>query len=50
MKGKRFEAIDANKKNATSTLNTIPKDSFKQMFPAVAGPLEAVCHLTRRIF
>jgi len=35
LKGKRFEDIDAVKKNATSTLNTFPK-----MFPAVAGPLE----------
>jgi len=47
MKGKRFEDIDAIKKNAMSTLNTIPKDSFKKMFPAVAGLLEAVCQLTR---
>jgi len=31
MKGKRFEDIDAIKKNATSTLNTIPKDSFKNV-------------------
>jgi len=28
LKGKRFEDIDTIKKNATSTLNTIPKDSF----------------------
>jgi hypothetical protein len=26
--GKRFEDIGAIRKNATSTLNTIPKDSF----------------------
>jgi hypothetical protein len=50
MKGKRFEDIDAIKKNATSTLNTVPKDSFKKMFPAMAGPLEAVCQFTRRVF
>jgi hypothetical protein len=29
---KRFEDIGAIKKNATSTLNTIPKDSFKKCF------------------
>jgi hypothetical protein len=50
MKGKRFEDIDAFKKKATSTLNTFPKDSFKKMFPSVAGQLEAVCQLTRREF
>jgi len=50
MKGKRFEDIDAIKKNATNMVNTIPKDSFKKMFPVVAGPLEAVCQLTRRVF
>jgi len=32
LKGKRFEDIDAIKKNATSTPNTIPKDSFKKCF------------------
>jgi len=32
VKGKRFEDIDAIKKNATSMLNTIPKDSFKKCF------------------
>jgi hypothetical protein len=32
LKGKRFDDIDAVKKNATSTLNTIPKDSFKKCF------------------
>jgi hypothetical protein len=32
-----------------NTLNTIPKD-FQKMFPAVAGPLEEVCQLTRRVF
>ena len=32
LKGNRFEDIDAIKKNATSTLNTIPKDSFKKCF------------------
>ena len=32
MKGKRFEDIDAIKKNATSTLKAIPKDSFKKCF------------------
>jgi len=32
MKAKRFEDIDVIKKNATSTLNTIPKDSFKKCF------------------
>jgi len=32
LKGKRFEDIDAIKKNATSTLNTIPKDSFQKCF------------------
>jgi len=31
-KGKKFEDIDAIKKNATSTLNTIPKDSFQTFF------------------
>jgi hypothetical protein len=50
LKGKRFEDIDAIKKNATRTLNTILKYSFKKMFPAVAGPLELVCQLTRRVF
>ena len=50
LKGKRFEDTDAIKKNATSTLNTIPKDSFKKMFPSVAGPLGTVCRLTRRVF
>jgi len=45
LKGNRFEDNGTIKKNATSTLNTIPK-----MFPAVAGPLEAVCQLTRRVF
>jgi hypothetical protein len=29
LKGKRFEDIDAIQKNATITLHTIPKDSFK---------------------
>jgi hypothetical protein len=32
MKGERFEDIDAIKKNATSTLNTNPKDYFKKCF------------------
>jgi hypothetical protein len=32
LKGKRFEDIDAIQKNATSTLHTIPKDSFKKCF------------------
>jgi len=32
MKGKRFEDIDAIKKNAMSILNTIPKDTFKKCF------------------
>jgi len=32
LKGKRFEDIEAIKKNATSTLNTIPKDSFQKRF------------------
>jgi hypothetical protein len=32
MKVKRFEDIDAIKKNAKSTLNTLPKDSFKKYF------------------
>jgi len=32
LKGKRFEDTDAIKKNATSTLNTIPKDSFQKYF------------------
>jgi len=32
LKGKRFEDIDATKKNAKSTLNTIPKDSFEKCF------------------
>jgi hypothetical protein len=31
MKGKRFEDIDAIKKNAKSTLNTIPKDISKNV-------------------
>jgi hypothetical protein len=50
MKGKRFEDIDAIKKNTTSTLNTIPERLFQKLFLAVAGPLEAVCQLTRRVF
>jgi hypothetical protein len=29
LKGNRFEDIDEIKKSETSTLNTIPKDSFK---------------------
>jgi hypothetical protein len=29
LKGNRFEDVDEIKKNATSTLNTIPKDSFR---------------------
>jgi hypothetical protein len=32
LKGKRFEDIDAIQKNATSTLHTIPKYSFKKCF------------------
>jgi hypothetical protein len=32
LKGNIFEDIDEIKKNATSTLNTIPKDSFKVCF------------------
>jgi len=32
LNGKRFEDIDAIKKNATSTLNIIPKDSFQKCF------------------
>jgi len=32
LKGKRFEDVDAIKKNVTSTLNTIPKDSFQKCF------------------
>jgi transaldolase len=32
LKGNRFEDIDKIKKNATNTLNTIPKDSFKIYF------------------
>ena len=32
LKGKIFEDIDATKRNATSTLNTIPKDSFQNCF------------------
>jgi len=31
MKGKRSEDIDAIKKNATSTLNTLPKDISKNV-------------------
>jgi hypothetical protein len=38
MKGKKFQDIDAIKKNGTNTLNTITKD-FQKMFSAVAGPL-----------
>jgi histone-lysine N-methyltransferase SETMAR len=49
LKGNRFDDIDKIKKNATSTLNTIPKDSFK-MIPAVTGLLEEVRQLTRRVF
>jgi hypothetical protein len=49
LKGNGFEDIDEIKKNATSTLNTIPND-FQNMFPAVAGPLEEMCQLTRRVF
>jgi len=37
MKGKRFEDIDAIKKNATSKLNTMPKDSFKKCFQQWQG-------------
>jgi len=37
MKGKRFEDIDAIKKNATSMLNTISKDSFKKCFQQWQG-------------
>jgi transaldolase len=32
LKGNRFEDIDEIKKNATSTLNTIPKGSYKICF------------------
>jgi hypothetical protein len=32
LKGKRFEDIDAIQKNATSTLNPIPKESFQKCF------------------
>jgi hypothetical protein len=32
LKGKRFEDMDVIKKNVTSTLNTFPKDSFKNVF------------------
>ena len=32
LKGKRFEDTDTIKQNVTSTLNTIPKDSFKKCF------------------
>jgi len=32
LKGKRFEDIDAIKKNATNTLNIIPKDFFQTCF------------------
>jgi len=46
LKGEIFEYIYTIKQNATSTLNTIPKD-FQKMFPAVAGPQEEVCQLTR---
>jgi hypothetical protein len=49
LKQKRFEDIDAIQKNATSTLHDIPKD-FKKTFPAVAGPMEAVCQLTTTVF
>jgi hypothetical protein len=31
LKGKRFEDTDAIQKNATSTMHTIPKDSFKNV-------------------
>jgi transaldolase len=31
LKGKRFEDTDAIQKNATCTLHTIPKDSFKKV-------------------
>jgi len=37
LKGKRFEDIDAIKKNATITLNTIPKDFFKKYFQQWQG-------------
>jgi hypothetical protein len=49
LKGKRFEGIDTIKQNATSTLKTIPKDSQKT-FPALAGPLDAVCQVTWSVF
>jgi len=32
LKGKKFQDTDAIKKNATSTLNTIPKDSLQKCF------------------
>jgi len=32
LKERRFEDTDAVKKNAMSTLNTIPKDAFKKVF------------------
>jgi hypothetical protein len=49
MKGKRFEDIDGIKKNVTSTLNTIQKDSFKN-FSSCGRTLEAACQLTRTVF
>jgi hypothetical protein len=43
LKWNGFEDINEVKKNASSTLNTIPKDfQNTRMFPAVAGPLEEV--------
>jgi hypothetical protein len=32
LKGKRFEDTEAIQKNVTSTLHTIPKESFKKCF------------------
>jgi hypothetical protein len=37
LKGNRFEDIDEIKRNATSMLNTIPKDSFKIRFQQWQG-------------
>jgi hypothetical protein len=50
LKGKRFEDIDAIQEECDEYAAHHSKRLFQKMFPAVAGPLEAVCQLTRRVF
>jgi hypothetical protein len=45
-----FEDIDEIKKHVTSTLNTIPKDSFKICFQQWQDRWKKCCQLTRRVF